>query len=344
MSIYFPTSRVANITKMVQFSEWTNPENPYRELNVKMAIPNFLYLFTADYRCPTPNKPFINLGYFKGKSADVEVIIEVSVIQHEVSLLEYYTFFAAQNKEQIIQQRLLENSDQPDLLLTKTFDDGQAWITRRAGYKVWMGEGAFIITLNMGCKQDVYPQLADIFFYMLTTFKLIHEPAYQLAERLILFSKRYPLDFATYIPQSWQKVYDYQETNEEMKSCFLKQYRGQMIGTLSLNIISDLHVQTPEQVAHHYLDEYAKKGLNLSTIKIRELSALNRQSGLFYINEIVNFKNEEEQEEYELTIYIKREKRAWAYFELFGIPLNDNPEATLINRRALELILEHFRT
>ncbi len=346
MDLYFPTELNAAAIRGVRFQEWTNDEHRFNLLKCTVAIPDFLFLFKSNPNPPVPAVPFVDLGYFRDRAENqtFEIIIQAGAIQHEISLNDYYAYLATLSQEEIIQQRLIDNdTEKPDILLSKRFSDGQTWITRRTGYKVWMEHGAFVVTLNLACNQNYYYQNADLFYYILSTFKPLYTPEYQLAERLKLVTRRYPVDFATYVPMSWHEVHHHNDTVDEMRACFTKTFKNQVSGALTINTVSMRQYPTSEAVLWEYLKPYFDKGFDFNAIRFQEAAVFG---GFNTVADSINFTywSGGNGIQYNLTFYLAHNSDNWFYVEMFGLAKAQDFDSWAINKRALQLLIQNFKT
>jgi hypothetical protein len=347
MEAYFPTELSPEVIRSMRFREWSNQDHKTNQLKISLVVPEYLFLFKSNINPPVPKAPFVDLGYFRDREQNqmLEIIIEAGVIQHEISLSDYYNYMAQKSGEEVLQQRFIDDdTDKPDMLLSKKFPDGQTWITRRTGYKVWMGEnGAFVVTLNMACNQNYYYQNADMFYYILSTFRPVYPPEYQLAERLKLHTKRFPVDFATYVPISWTEVHHHNDTMEEMKSGLTKIYKEQLSGVLTVNAASMRKYPTAETILWPYLSAYFDKGFDFNTISTREANVFGR---FHTVADSINFTYRQAGQamDYNLTFYLGNDSNNWFYVEMFGLAKTQDFEAWAINKRALQLLIQNFKT
>ncbi len=346
MEVYFPTELNAAAIRGVRFQDWSNDRHTSELLKCTMMIPDFLFLFKSDNNPPVPAVPFVDLGYFRDREQNqtFEVIIQAGAIQHEISLVDYYTYLAKVSQEEVMQLRLIDNNtEKPDFLVSKRFLDGQTWVTRRTGYKVWMGGGAFVVTLNIACNMNYYYQNADLFYYMLSTFRPVNVPEYALAERLKLFSKRYPVDFASYIPFSWSEMHHHNDTMDEMKAGFTKRFKDRISGGFTVNAVSMRQYPTSEMVLWYYLKEYFDKGLDFNTISLQKASVFD---GFDTVADSINFTyySGGSATQYNLTFYLGNDSNNWLYVEMFGLAKGQDFDAWAINKRTLQLFIENFKT
>ncbi len=347
MELYFPIEINEEVVRYTRFLEWSNHDHQSDLLKYVLLIPDFMFLFKSNPIPPTPATPFTDLGYFRDRpqGQTVEVIIQASVIQSEVALEDYYISLASMSGEEVVQRRLINNNtDKPDMLLTKRFSDGETWVTRRTGYKVWMGEnGAFVVTLNLACHLNYYYQNADLFYYSLSTFRPVFTPEYQLAERLKILTRRYPVDFATYLPMSWKEVHHHHDTMQEMKACFTKTLRNQIVGMLTVNAAKIQQYPNAETILWTYLKNYTDKGFDFNAIQTRKAQVFSK---FHTVADSINFTYHQggKSMQYNLTFYLAQNDNAWFYVEMFGLAKSQNFEAWAINRRAIQLLIENFKT
>jgi len=346
MNFNFPLEVDFSDVSQYDFSTWRNTMNVYEQLQIQLELPSILHLYRADTICPAPNVPFVDLGYFKDKNGKIEVIIQSSVIQHELSLEDYYTYFSLNSKEKIINKRLIDNNpDKADLLTIKKFEDGQSWVTRRTGFKIWMGEGALVITLNFACEANTYNDYADMFFYMMNSFKLINEPEYDLAEKLRLYSRRYPLDFATYIPFSWKEDSHRIDMPDNMQSTFKKQFRGIVSGILHINAQKiNNENSSRDALLSNYLAPCIKQGLNLQEVEFTS------EKSFFGFTEIEKCDHDFFIDEngtkigMNVKIYLMKRKKCWFYIGIIGLSESQNFEVWAINKRAFYFAIDELKT
>jgi hypothetical protein len=346
MELYFPIDFNKEALKWIRFKDWSNTDHRNHSLKCVLSLPDFMVLFNSNPEPPIPQMPFSNLAHFRDREQNqtIEILIQASVIQSEVTLLDYYGYWAQKSKEELIQTRFVDNNtDKPDMLLSKRFSNGQTWITRRTGYKVWMGHGAYVVTLSIACDLTYYAQNADLFFFIITSFRPSYTPDYNLAERLTLFSRRYPVDFATYVPMSWEEVHHHNDTMQEMKSCLTKTYKKQISGVLTVNTATLRQYPTTETILWPYLNAYFNKGFDFNAIKTREANVFGR---FHTVADSINFTYRlgAESMEYNLTFYLGNDTDHWFYVEMFGPSKVQDFDAWAINKRALQLFIENFKT
>ena len=351
MELYFPTSINREAIQHIEFVEWSNTQNQSEQMRVRLRVPKFLKLKSAHTFEPTPEQPFIDLAYFKDEAGSVELIVQASVIQHEIALDDYYTYMAEVAKENCIKKRWIDHdNDKPDLLLSKTFDDQQTWITRRFGFKNYMKYGAFVITLNMACNINLYDKYADVFYYILQSFKPVVEPKFHLAETLNLFSRRYPIDFMTYIPSSWAYMHHHNDTTDFMNAVFVKKMLNQVFGKITINTLKKQKKMTHEQMLKTYLAPYEAHGFDASLVLLSSTNALDAcfKNGLAYACTFPYKRSREGKQDdvitAELSIMLAQNTENWFYIESFGFAKNENFEPWAVRKRALELVIKNLKT
>jgi len=347
MSYPFPINIDRNQISKFSFSNWENTMNAYESLRVNLKLPSFLSLYRADTICPAPKMPFVDLGYFKDQNKEVEIIIQASAMQHEIALEDYYAYFAKTAKEEIINKRLIDNDpDKADFLTLRKFEDSQVWITRKTGFKTWMGKGVFVITLNLSCNETVYHKYADLFYFMMHSFQLKNTPEYTLAEQLRLIARKYPLDFGTYIPFSWKETKLHFDTMVDMRTCFKKKFRGTISGMLNINArkIEEDRKNNYKAMLNTYLEPYVKQGLVIDEINFFKTKKYPNIPNAEECNH--NFKISQQGKKIALNIRILifQVSNCWVYIDVIGFGENQNFEAWAINKRAFQLACSELKT
>jgi hypothetical protein len=105
-----------------------------RELHLAISLPKDLKLLKANPDAPSQGTALVNTACFKSPAKNMEVTIQTSDLQHEVSMEGYYSYMAELGRENIIEKRFIgDDPDVPDFLIEGTFRDGRTWITRRTG-------------------------------------------------------------------------------------------------------------------------------------------------------------------------------------------------------------------
>lgn len=339
MKYLFPLNIDKDKLKEVSFKSWQYNKIKNSALHFSIEVPESFKLLKSFDVLPSVQAPVIDCAYFKEERMQMEVIIECSYLPTEIYLSHYYEQLSKSAGEELIEQRfLMDDLDKPDMLTSRKFKDGETWITRRTGYKIFIGDGAYVLTLNIAANITVYNDLADLVYAIFSSFTLANKPAYALAERLRLFSRKDPGDFATYIPFSWVELHHHNNTLKKFNAVFTKKLRNKVIGMLNISTLAKSEAKTEEEALTVFHSGYEKQGIKAHAIKtsaskeIPCFKTVQKGTGVF--------KNPEG--ENELTFYIAEHKKCWFYLELFGPAKSNNFEAWAVNTRALNLVASHF--
>ena len=342
MPIFFPTIPEH---KNLSLKKWVNENADAKEMKFEILIPDGYEIIKQDNDIPTVEKTIIDCVFLENKSQAMQIIVQCLFIESEVSLLHYLEYFANTGNEKIIEQRCLNNdSDKPDMLLEKIFDDGQTWITRRTAYKRWAGEGAYVIIANVATNQQLYNQHAQLLFTISNSLKPIGKPEYDKAERLKLITKRYPLDFATYLPWSWEDLHHHNDTLQQMNLGYVKKLRGKVTGVFSISsrTWSEEYYEMNDVLKEMH-KPYIDQGAKFQQMVLTKSNSINGINGL--MNGTVEFEQEpgNSSKKNNISFFIVKKNNAWFYSEIFGPSKETDFEAWAINNRAMEIANENMR-
>ncbi len=344
MNTFFPTEPLSGFIENFDWKTFSFNQSKFKELHFTIRLPNGFDLVVADPDAPSLQKPYIDAAYFKaGKNA--EVLVQVSAIEHEVSLFDYYNFFLTEGKEQLLHHRFInQNQDQPDLLSQRTFPDGQTWLTRKTGYKVWNGSGAFVITVNTACNTSKYKEeTAHVMLEIMQSLKAIHEIEYDKAEIQYLFTRRYPIDFACYLPVSWHELHHHNNTMEYMNLAFLKKVGENPVGVIYVQAKAITYDQTLENAVSGFLKMYADR-FELENKKVDRPLQFKHFTGKVTEGEVLLHPQKEETPVFNYLRYlIFKHGNFWFYIEVNSYRIDENFECHTISKRALQLVCENFR-
>ncbi len=315
---------------------------PY--LNFQMALPEDFILVSNINNLPTTQNPLIDTAYFKSPDNDIEVLVQISFIIHEVALENYLIQTETLSGESVLEKRRINNNeDEPDRLTQKTFPDKQVWVTRRRAQKVWNGNGAFVIIINASCNKNNYEKYAELLCAIVSEFKLLKKDLYDKAERLKLVSRRYPLDFATYIPMSWKEKHHHYNTTEYLNLIFTKDIRGRTKGIMTLfcrKVTPDFYDKS--HVMNTARDRLIRLGQDMDDIKTNEYSDL---PGFDFVQEgFIKLTDKKNKSTNEAHFYLAQKKMTWFYAEVFGANKDSDFESWAINSRAINLLIENFKS
>lgn len=340
MPVYFPSSSPKIIAETYGLQLFFNNAAMPEEMRFALQVPSGFSRKPKETIPPGSDRPVADLAYFKSESGDIELIVQCSYIKYEVSLENYYQY-TLQPGEKLLDKRLInDEEDKPDMLTQRSFPDGALWINRRTGYKIWNGSGAFIITANIATAQDNYLKYADLFCAVINTLKPLPTPEWKLAETLALVSRRYPVDFATYIPTSWKEYHHHSDTVDEMNLVYTKTLHASISGIISMCCMATHKVGGTEAMLRKCQRGYTDQGYDLSNTSLTKTDDLSVFSNV--MRGTVNIPQEKgnPQKENNITFYIAKKNNNWIYMEMFGPARNTDFEAWALNDRALELMKE----
>lgn len=323
---------------------WSYDTVPRKEFKFSMVIPGAFTLFKSNPIPPSLTMPIVDCAYFKDPNGKMEVIVQSTFMQHEVSMQHLLQRYAELGGETIIHERIADGDpDKCDMLLSRTFKDGQTWITRRTGYKVYCNDCAGVIVMNAAVNLDYYTAYAELLFCITDSLKPIEKPEYVLAERLRLFSKRYPGDFATYIPESWQELHHHNNNMKKFNAVFTKRIGDKVSGILNISTLSVEEAYDLQSVLNIFHGGYIQQGMQTQSIPLVKTtefscfpSAMKGEMEFAASATNPNLKNL-------LTFYIAEHKGAWFYLEMFGPARKTDFDPWAVNQRALYLAVHHFQ-
>ncbi len=343
MSTYFPT--IAD-TKSLALKKWINNESISEEMRFEILLMSQGEVIKQDLDFPTVEKPVIDCIFYENKLLKLQVIVQCMFIESEVSLQHYLEYFSMQANEKILEQRCINNdNDKPDMLASRSFNDGQTWITRRTAYKRWAGEGAYVIIANVATEQSLYHQHANLMFAISNSLKPIGTPEYDKAERLKLITKRYPLDFATYLPWSWEDKHHHNDTLQQMNLVYTKTLRGVVTGVFSIasRVWSEAHYEM-DDVLKEVHKPYKVQGIKLDNFNLTKTDNIKGFTNI--MKGSVDFLQEPGNavKKNNISFYIGKKNNAWFYSEIFGPSKETDFEAWAINDRAMEIANENMHS
>lgn len=344
MNLVLPTTCQAHTLKDNNLVLWRYDAALRKELKFSILIPQAFTLFKSFPTPPSIQQPFVDCAYFKSPDGQMEVIVQSSFMESELALQHYLEYLAQLAGETIEHLRLIDdNPDQPDLLVSRKFPDGQTWITRRMGYKVYGGDCAVILVVHAAVNLDYYAKHAELLYCMASSLQPLEKPAYALAEKLRIFSKRYPGDFATYIPESWQELHHHNNSMKKYNAVFTKKLRNKISGVLNISTLSVDEAYAPQVALKRFHEGYAKQGMQMHTIPLVKSTEIKCFASTLKGEMEFPASADQPQLKNQITFYIAEFKGAWFYIEMFGPARSTDFEAWAINWRALNLVTEHFK-
>lgn len=323
---------------------YEHKKSSMEEMKFSINIPSSFTIVKETMDPPDINRPVTDCVYFKSTSGDMEVLVQCQHIQYEISLEHYYQYYSQLGGETIVEKRLIgNNEDKPDLLTQKTFPDGQTWITRRTGYKVWNGAGAFVITVNAATNINDYIKYATLLYAITSSLQPMKKPEWELAERLLMVSRRYPVDFATYIPISWKEYHHHSDTMDEMNLVYTKTLRKAISGMLSMCCVAEYKVGGKEAILRKCHKGYIEQGADLSQLYTEKTDDIHSFTNV--IKGTADFvQKTNEKLKNNITFYLAKKGNNWVYLEMFGPAKDTDFEAWSLNDRAFEIMKERIIT
>lgn len=341
--IYFPLKYHKKDLDGYPMKQWANEKATMPEMKFSLQVPVCFKLIRADMEPPSIDRPFIDCAYFNSPEKDIQVLVQCSFIQSEVSLDNYFLYFVNIAHETVLEQKADRGGEKPDILLQKKFADGQTWITRKTGFKIWNGHGAFVIIVNAACNKNDYTKYASLFLAITSSLRPLQTPIYNKAERLKILTRRFPFDFATYIPYSWKEVHRHNDTMQEMRLMYAKELRGSVTGVFSIwCFLFDTSFYTIRHVLEKVHKLYKDQGYNLTELKLMETGELRGFSNAVkgYLNIFNNKENIANPSN--LTFYLGKKNKAWFYIEIFGPAKETDFEAWALNDTAMEIAIRNL--
>jgi hypothetical protein len=344
MNLPLPITCQAHTLNDYKLVPWRYDAALRKELKFSVLIPQAFNLFKSFPTPPSVKQPFVDCAYFKSPDGQLEVIVQSSFMESELSLQHYLEYLAHLSGETIEHLRLMDdNPDQPDVLVSRKFSDGQTWMTRRMGYKVYGGDCAVVIVVHAAVNLEHYARYAEVLYCIASSLQPLEKPSYALAEKLRLFSKKHPGDFATYIPESWQELHHHNNSMKKYNAVFTKKLRNKISGVLNISTLSVDEAYAPQVALKRFHEGYVEQGMQMHTIplvKSAEMKCFNA-----VLKGEMEFPAAENQPQIKnlITFYIAENKGSWFYIEMFGPARDSDFEAWAINWRALNLVIEHFK-
>jgi hypothetical protein len=176
-----------------------------------------------------------------------------------------------------------------------------------------------------------------------SSLKPLEKPTYALAEKLRLFSKKHPGDFATYIPESWQELHHHNNTLKKYNAVFTKRFRNKIAGALNISTLSVDEAYAPQVALKQFHQGYVQQGMQMHSIPLVKSSEIGCFNSVLKGEMEFPASIDQPQLKNLITFYIAEFKGTWFYIEMFGPARTTDFEAWAINWRALNLVIEHFK-
>ncbi len=342
-------SEVVNNTQFEPSSEslvnWCNDSHPDSRIRFQVMVPANLVVSQLDQRTPGPRLPGVNLVSFRDRLNDheFEVLVQASWIKHEVSLRDYYQHWAKFDGETFLDSRLKDgNPDKVDLQTSRTIDDGQIWTTRRRGFKVGNGQAGFVLTINCACPLEQYSQQEAVIESVVNSFQLLTEPVHPFAEPLRLVTRREPVDFASYLPISWQEQPHNHDAPGPARFVFLRDLRGATSGVFSMVVSDKGKFPAREDFLREAVSTWEPLGIDLNQIAFEESASLGKAQTVRGTL-AVQTRDGSTPKAYALEMLLADFGSHWFNAEVLGPSPEQDFEAWAINHRALDIFARQFR-
>ncbi len=338
-----------SVSNMLTWSNWSNCDHPTDELRFQFDLPSTCSLLAAGQSAPTPKQPVVDLAHFRDVPHDqsVEILVQAMVMLDEYSMSHYLEAWRLLNQEKLLDQFFIErDTDSPVALSSRTFSDGQEWLTLRRGFKIGTDFGALVIVISAACRSDVYeefkPQLARI----VSSMMLVTKPKHQLAESLVLFSRRYPVDFASYLPASWSEQAHSHPEKGQLRVAFTRMYAEVLTGVLSITTgtFEQRTVESCEAVVSGQLKPLIAQGVDSQQLVLQSAGALGRFAKASACADVELPTNDGEKRPCNIEIMFAASPHEWIFVQLIGVTKEESFEGWAINRRAIELFTQHFKS
>ncbi|MEZ6137682.1 MAG: hypothetical protein R3C53_22575 [Pirellulaceae bacterium] len=324
---------------------WSNDWHETELLKFQLMLPEFMQLFKSDPRAPHPDTPIIDLAYFRDQleKPKIEILVQASVMQHECALRDFYLMWSELAGDEILQMREVDGApDHPDIRSRRSFPDGQTWVTRQTGYKVWMGFSAFVVTLNIGCEESLYEEHAELFDEIVSSFGPTVPPEHSLAESTRLWSKRYPFDFASYLPVSWKELHHHNDTLDQMRLAFTRSFRDVTASCLAVQAVTrDIHPEKTDFL-NEVFSTWTEQGLNPAEITYQSGPLLGNHKTREGVAKFT-YHGAAGSTDYEYRFLLAEPENCWFIVELVCFHKDQDFETWAIANRALAVFAENFR-
>lgn len=217
--------------------EWSNAGHPRPELQFRLRMPTTAICGKSTRDTPSRSRPLVDLAWFRIPDAatPVEILVQATAVEHEIFLRDYLQQWAKFGGEEVLELDLEEGDpERPGFWLQRVHPDGQTWLTRRTAFKVWNGSVGEVVTVNAACPLERGVFCRSLLEAIAASFEPVHRAGHRLAEILRLVSRGAPLDFATYLPVSWQELPHRHDQAGHARFTFLRKLRGITSGVLSI--------------------------------------------------------------------------------------------------------------
>lgn len=325
---------------------WSNSDHPRPELRVRFAMPEGTVCGKQSRAFPSEKSPVIDLAWLRlfDPATPLEIIVQASTMQHEVGLDDYYRLWSRNAGDDI---RDISNVDaDPDrttVLFSRTGDDGVAWVTRRTGFKVWQGQHAWVVTLNVACPEERLTACEPLVGSIADSFQPLTPVEHRHAEILRLVTRGAPVDFATYLPMGWRELPHRHDQPGPQRFAFTRKRDDRTCGVLMVVADAKSSHASCEDFLAEALSTWQKHGL---TPRQLEFCAPRPAGNWQAVHATTTLMTELDGRKTESLhrCWLADAGQNWLYAEVFGPSSAADFESAALNRRALDLFARKMIT
>ncbi len=339
-----PCEPHADLLKSI-LKSWSNAGIPRTELEFQLDVPESAVLGKSSRQLPSKELPLVDLAWFRvlDELNPLEILVQGTVMKHEVSLCDYFKLWSEVGGETILDLSLTDGD--PDLagvLLSRQFPDGQTWVTRRCGYKVWQGFFAWVITVNVACPAGSLEKNTRLMQTIAESLRPVHPIEYGFAEHLRLVTRGEPVDFASYLPISWKELPHRHDQPGPMRNVWRRELRGNSSGTFSLVVASKNDFPNRDAFLAEAVSTWTSVGIDPNQISSDPPVLLGQWQAVRGTQHVICQRDGAEMG-YRLDLLLADTNSHWFHTEVFGPSPEEDFEAWAINHRALDIFARQFR-
>jgi hypothetical protein len=235
----FPTKlpyAKADIPKLFGVLDVEQDPNP--ALHFGLMMPLTWGQVKGERRLVTPQHPFELRTQVKsttGPAADISVYI--AYVPDEISPSDWLSTYLENQGEKVLHERHVaqEGGAIPDVL-TVGGTAGQQHISRWLVLKDWAKTGGahFFVVRAQTATTNYTPEMANIFFMVVSNFTLTHPTDWNYAEQLRTLVRAVPAKVSTVFPLSWQQQENPHSDEHFYQVKLSKELNGHRIGLINL--------------------------------------------------------------------------------------------------------------
>lgn len=333
---------------------WSNENHPRKELRCRLQLPPGAVCGSSSLLWPGEKRPLVDLAWFRvfEQVCPLEILVQATAMTHEVALCDYYRNWARSAGEKELSLTLdNDDPDAPSQWVERVFPDGQTWIARRAGFKVWQGFHGWVVTVHVACPAARFADHAQLLESIASSLCPVETADYRLAEHLRLVTRGQPVDFASYLPISWRELPHRHDLPGPFRLAFRKSLRNRTCGFFNLVVGDKQQFPGSGVFLREALSGWTAIGLDPASIPFQPTGNWGAWQA---VRGSVEFESLERavpdgtapggSKRYALQLGLADAGSHWFHAETIGPTAEDDPEAWAINRRALELFARNFRT